>query len=110
RDSWTGLLSVICQWRPELRSGPFAWARTIQDQAGYGVGGLGGHAGDGGAGDVDGDGDGGVAEALADHLGRDAGGKRRGGVAVADVVQPDRREAGGAGPRRRSRGETARGG
>src|SRR4029450_9415656 len=49
KDSRTGLLSVICQWRPELRSGPFAWARTIQDQAGYGVGGLGVHAGTGGA-------------------------------------------------------------
>jgi len=43
-----------------------------------------------------GDGDGGVAEALADHLGRDAGGQRRGGVAVTDVVQPDRWQAGGA--------------
>jgi hypothetical protein len=28
---------------------------------------------------------------IPDRLGRDAGGQRRGGVAVADVVQPDRR-------------------
>jgi hypothetical protein len=46
--------------------------------------------------DVQGDGDGGVAEALADHLGRDASGQRRGGVAVADVMEPDRRQPGGA--------------
>jgi hypothetical protein len=47
--------------------------------------------------DVQGDGDGGVAQALADHLGRDAGGQRGGGVAVADVVQPDGWQAGAAG-------------
>jgi hypothetical protein len=35
----------------------------------------------------------GVAEPLADDLGRDAGGQRRGRVAVPDVVQADRRQA-----------------
>ena len=38
-----------------------------------------------------------VAEAFADHLGWDAGGERGGSVAVADVMEPDRRQAGAAG-------------
>jgi hypothetical protein len=46
---------------------------------------------------VHGDGDVGVAQALADDLGRDPGGQGGGGVAVADVVQPDLGQVGGAG-------------
>ena len=36
----------------------------------------------------------GVAEALADDLGRDAGAQRRGGVAVAEIMQTDPGEPG----------------
>jgi hypothetical protein len=43
---------------------------------------------------IHGDGNVGVAEPLADHLGRDAGGQGRGRVAVPDVMQPNPGEAG----------------
>jgi hypothetical protein len=41
---------------------------------------------------VHGDGDVGVAQALAHHLGRDAGGQRRARVAVAHIMQPNPRQ------------------
>jgi hypothetical protein len=44
-----------------------------------------------------GDGDVGVPEALADDPGRDPGGQGGGGVAVADIMQPNLRESGSAG-------------
>jgi hypothetical protein len=46
---------------------------------------------------LQGEGDAGVAEALVDHLGRDPGLERRGGVAVAHVVQADLGQPGGPG-------------
>ena len=42
------------------------------------------------------DGDGRVPEPFADDLGRDAGGERRGCIAVAQVVQTDGGQPGGA--------------
>src|SRR5215218_10287355 len=97
KDSRTGCCQSFVSRGPGLRSGPFCWAGTVEDQAGHGIGRLGVHAGDDVAVDVQGDSDIGVAKALADYLGRDARGQRRGGVAMADVVQPDRRQAGGPG-------------
>ena len=68
--------------------------QVAQDEPGQGASGLGIQAGQDVAVRVHGDGDVGVAEALADHLGRDAGGQRRGRVAVTHVVQSDARPAG----------------
>src|SRR5829696_932338 len=85
RDSRTGCCQSFVSGRPGLRSGPFAWAGTVEDQAGHSIGGRRVHAGDDVAVDVQGDGDGGVAEPLADHLGRDAGGQGRGGITVAHI-------------------------
>src|SRR5688572_27341819 len=68
RTAGRGCCQSFVSGGPGLRSGPFAWARTIQDQAGHGVGGLGVHAGNDVTVDIQGDGDGGVAKALADHL------------------------------------------
>src|SRR5215216_2882920 len=90
KDSRTGCCQSFVSRGPGLRYGPFAWVRTVEDQAGHGVGGRRVHAGNDVAVDVQGDGDIGVAQALANHLGRDPGGQRRGGVAVADIVEPDR--------------------
>src|SRR4029453_2823925 len=100
RDSRTACCQSFVSGGSGLRSGPFVWAGTIQNQAGHGVRGPSVHAGDDVAGDVKGDGDGGVAEALADHLGRNPGGQGGGGVTVADIMEPDRRATpgGGRGP------------
>ena len=46
--------------------------------------------------DVESDGHGGVPEAVLDDLGRDSGLKRQRGPRVAEVVQPDRGDAGGS--------------
>src|SRR5215218_734541 len=92
KDSRTDCCQSFVSGGPGLRYGPFCWGGTVQDQAGHRVGGRRVHAGDDVAVDVQGDGDGGVAQALADHLGRDARGQRGGGVAVTHVVQPDRRQ------------------
>ena len=62
------LLSVICQWRARASVRALRFCEIVEDQAGHGVGGLGIHAGDDMAVDVQGDGNGGVAKALADHL------------------------------------------
>jgi hypothetical protein len=97
RDSWTGCCQSFVSGGPGLRSGPFAWAGTVENQTRHGVSGRRVHARDDVAVDVQGDGDSGVTEALADHLGRNTGSQRRGRVAVADIVQPDRGQPGRAG-------------
>jgi hypothetical protein len=97
RTAGWGLLSVICQWTARTSVRAVRLGGTIQDQTGHGIGGRGVHAGNDMAVDVQGDGDGGVAEALADHLGGDAGGQGRGRITVADIVQPDRRQPCGTG-------------
>jgi hypothetical protein len=78
---------------------------VAQDEPGNRAGGLGVQAGEHLAVGVHGDGDGGVPEALGEDLGRDAGGEGGRGVAVANIVQPDPREAGRPGellePRRK---------
>src|SRR4029450_13560420 len=59
RTAGCGCCQSFVSGGPGLRSGPFAWARTVEDEASHGVGGLGVHAGDDVAVDVHGDGDGG---------------------------------------------------
>src|SRR5215212_10984125 len=68
-----------------------------EDEIGDGRGRLTVHARDDVAVGLEGEGDAGVAQALADHLGRDPGLEGRGGVAVAHVMQADPRQPGGPG-------------
>jgi hypothetical protein len=49
-----------------------------------------------------------MAQALADHLGRDAGGECRRRIAVANIVEPDLREAGRPGVLLEPSGEALR--
>jgi hypothetical protein len=81
---------------------------VAQDQPGHGAGRLSVQAREHVAVGVHGDGDGGVAQALADDLGRDASGQRRGRVAVSDVVEPDLGEAGRPGVLLEPSGEALR--
>src|SRR5215217_67601 len=76
-------------------SGPLLHA--VENQVSDGRGCVSVHAGNDMAVGLEGEGDAGVAEALADYLGRDPGleGGRR--VAVAHVVQADPRQPGGPG-------------
>src|SRR5215212_10775515 len=76
-------------------SGPLP--RTGEDQVGDRRRRVPVHAGDDMAVGLEGEGDAGMAQALADHLGRDPGLEGRGGVAVAHVMQADPRQPGGPG-------------
>jgi hypothetical protein len=81
---------------------------VAQDQSGDRVGRVGVQAGQHMAIGVHGDGDVGVAEPLADHLGRDASSQRGGRIAVAHIMQPDLRQAGRPGVLLKPPGEPLR--
>src|SRR5829696_6347217 len=68
-------------------SGPLL--RAGEDEFGDGRGRVLVHAGDDMAVGLEGEGDAGMAQAFADHLGRDSGLEGCGGVAVAHVMQAD---------------------
>src|SRR6266540_3456427 len=84
-------LAAGCQW---LVNRTCRLVVVAEDQPGHGAGRELVQAGQDVAVGVHGDGDVRVPQPLADDLCGDAGGQRGGGVAVADVVQPDPRQPG----------------